>query len=257
MDGKKFLFLSRGQRWTISLGLGSLLAAALLGVVYAPVAVDGQVQRLGNVSADALKLLLTAAAGWVLVLLYTSSNSFGRIERETVAFLTRDLCRPAERRARPGAVDDNAPMVMQCLATTRTSVTYVVASDPARPLYVWCNLNVCDLSVVFMLPGEHAGDYETVYAATLKGFRHRNLDVTNFGLVTHRHAADGQERPYLELYVTQSFERDFLFDAAARVHAAQALHGDLLSFLVSDARALAKRVAPPPQSTGAGSVPSR
>lgn len=117
MDGKKFLFLSRRQRWTISLGLGSLLAAALLGVVYAPVAVDGQVQRLGNVSADALKLLLTAAAGWVLVLLYTSSNSFGRIERETVAFLTRDLCRPAERRARPGAVDDNAPMVMQCLAT--------------------------------------------------------------------------------------------------------------------------------------------
>ncbi|HEY1103918.1 MAG TPA: hypothetical protein VGE70_10915 [Burkholderiaceae bacterium] len=95
MDGKKFLFLSRRQRWTISLGLGSLLAAALLGVVYAPVAVDGQVQRLGNVSADALKLLLTAAAGWVLVLLYTSSNSFGRIERETVAFLTRDLCRPS------------------------------------------------------------------------------------------------------------------------------------------------------------------
>jgi len=31
MDGKKFLFLSRGQRWTISLGLGSLLAAACWG----------------------------------------------------------------------------------------------------------------------------------------------------------------------------------------------------------------------------------
>lgn len=240
MDGKKFLFLSRAQRWTISLGLLLLMAAAMLGVVYGPH--SDTHQHLGNVSAEALKLLLTASAGWVLVLLYTSSNSFGRIEKETVAFLTRDLCRPAAQgarrfEARPGIIDDTAPLTMACIAATRTSVTYEVAAGPGQSLYFWCNLNVCDMSTVFMLPGEHAGSYETVYAATLNGFRHRNLAVTSFGLVPHRFHADGQPRPYLELYVTQRFERDFLFDAAARIHAAQALQGDLRSFLVSHSRA--------------------
>ncbi|PWB43132.1 MAG: hypothetical protein C3F19_03525 [Rhodocyclales bacterium] len=241
MDGKKFLFLSRAQRWTISLGLMLLMAVALLGVIYGPH--SEMHQHIGNVSAEALKLLLTASAGWVLVLLYTSSNSFERIEQETVAFLTRDLCRSAEQggrrfEARPGIIDDTVPLSMACIASTRTSVTYEVAGASDQRMHFWCNLNVCDMETVFMLPSEHADHYEAVYAATLNGFRHRNLSVTSFGLVTHRFHADGQPRQYLELYVTQTFERDFLFDAAARIHAAQALQGDLRSFLVSGARAV-------------------
>ena len=250
MDAKKFLFLSSAQRWAISLGLLGLVALSLAGFFLAPRL--PALPDLGTASLELLKLLLTAAAAWVLVLLYASSNSFERIEKETVRFLTRDLCRPGRPLAQIDGIalrelETSAPMTMRRLSAERTSVTYEVQNAEGDRLHLWCNLNVSEFACVFMLPGEHAAQYEQVYGATLAGFARRGLEVTCFGLVSHRFD-DQPARDHLELYVVRNLAPDFLFDAGARVQMAQSLWSDLRSFLVCAARARQAGAAGPAQA---------
>jgi len=250
MDAKKFLFLSSVQRWAISLGLLSLVALSLAGFFLAPR--FPALPDLGTASLELLKLLLTAAAAWVLVLLYASSNSFERIEKETVRFLTRDLCRPGRPLAQIDGIalrelEASAPMKMRQISAERTSVTYEVQNAEGDRMHLWCNLNVSEFACVFMLPGEHAARYEQVYGATLAGFARRGLEVTCFGLVPHRFD-DQPARDHLELYVVRNLSPDFLFDAGARVQLAQSLWSDLRSFLVCAARARQAVAAGPAQA---------
>ena len=194
-----------------------------------------QLSKLVDVSAETLKLTLTASAGWVLVLLYASANSSGRIERETRRFLDVDLVRPtlplAGKVSGANLFDDEKPLAMQRLNATRTSATYRVSDGSGLVMHFWCNLNVNDLAVVFMLPGGVASSYQQVFEPTLAGFTRRGIDVQSFGLVKHRFEGADALREHLELYMTRTLPDDFLFNAASRFHAAQALFGDLNSFL--------------------------
>lgn len=238
MDAKKFLFLSSAQRWVISLALLGLVVVAMAGFWWAP-QLRGPAE-LGAASLELLKLLLTAAAAWVLVLLYASSNSFERIEKETVRFLTRDLCRPGRPLAQIDGIalrelEASAPMAMRRVSAERTSVTYEVKNAQGDMLHLWCNLNVNEVACVFMLPEQHAADYQRIYGAALSGFTRRGVEVTCFGKVPH--SFEGEPvREYLELYLVRELASDFLFDAGARVRLAQSLWGDLRAFLVCAAR---------------------
>lgn len=233
MEGKKFLFLSSMQRWSVSAVLLALVAAATAAVAFG--AHQTQFAKLVDVSAETLKLALTASAGWVLVLLYASANSSRRIERETRRFLDVDLVRPtlasAALRSSGALFDDEMPLTMQRLHATRTSATYRVSDGAGRVMHFWCNINVYDLAVVFMLPGEVAPVYESVFEPTLAGFKRRGIEIQSFGLVTHRFEHPAAARLHLELYMTRTLQEDFLFNAASRFHAAQALAGDLTSFI--------------------------
>lgn len=233
MEGKKFLFLSSMQRWSVSIVLLALVFGATAAIALG--AQHSQYAKLVDVSAETLKLALTASAGWVLVLLYASANSSRRIERETRRFLDVDLVRPtltpAFLRSTVALFDGEAPLTMQRLHATRTSATYRVSDGAGRAMHFWCDLNVYDLAVVFMLPGEVAPLYERVFEPTLAGFKRRGIEVQSFGLVTHRFDDPPAPRQYLELYMTRTLPEDFLFNAASRFHAAQALAGDLTSFI--------------------------
>jgi hypothetical protein len=235
MDAKKFLFLSASQRWIISIALNVAIAISLFGIFFAHK--FPEIQALSTTSLEVLKLLLTAGAAWVFVLLYASSNSFARIEKETLRFLTADLRRPSipvglsVNDIKTSAIEADASVKMQCISMDRTSVTYKLSSSTGCSIYLWCNLNVNEFACIFILPEDHANNYKQIYAATLKGFARRGLDVTNFGLVGHKFE-QGKTINYLELYVVRDLEADFLFDAAARVRVSQLLWGDLRSFLV-------------------------
>ena len=241
MDGKKYLFLSFGQRLAVSLAL-TILALCAIGLIVFGARQSG-FPKLYELGAEMLKLILTASAAWVLILLYASSNSFGRIERETRIFFEVDLLRPSKRDSSSLSLpseyvaDDEVQTSMECIARTASSVTYRVTDAARQSLHFWCSLNVHDLAVVFMLPASTAPYYESIYAATLAGFRRRGVEVISFGLVAHKYGNASGTAMYLELYLTQSFAKDFLFNAAARHHAAQSLFGDVRSFLVCMRRA--------------------
>ena len=239
MDAKKFLFLSSAQRWTITFSLLFLISGSIYGLLFS--SSFPTLTNLSEGSLEVLKLLLTASAAWVLILLYASSNSFARIEKETLRFLVNDLSRPSQRYERVHGfqmqeLETSAPVSMKRLNVDRTSVTYQISNTDGDCLHMWCNLNVNEFACVFMLPAQHQERYKQIYSATLAGFKRRGLEVTCFGLVPHTFGSESQQN-FMELYVLRNLPADFLFDAGARVQLAQTLWGDVRSFMVSAARA--------------------
>ncbi|HVV98133.1 MAG TPA: hypothetical protein VHC92_13410, partial [Rhodanobacteraceae bacterium] len=74
--------------------------------------------------------------------------------------------------------------------------------------------------------------------ATLKGFSSDNLAAKSFGLQVHDLSGVlAKPEPFLEIYVKRSLANDFLFDAAARTALANALAGDVYSFINETLRA--------------------
>lgn len=215
--------------------LAVLTASAILGLVvsFKP----PQDQMLHGLSADVLKIALTAWAGWVVFLLYASANSFKRIHDETTRFLTNDI--PGAFAAQSSAARSPKPGDLSLTEIGRKPgrVGYRVSHGKSESIAIWCRLNVCELSIVFYLPAEFADDYKRIYQATIAGFARNEISVDSFGVQTDD--VDGMlDAPMscFEMYVVRRLGMDFLFDAAARTYVAQALCGDARSFLIETER---------------------
>ncbi|HVT31813.1 MAG TPA: hypothetical protein VHE32_04165 [Rhodanobacteraceae bacterium] len=236
IDGKNLLFISSRQRIAISLLLGALLAACIvaLAIAFHRSASSELIQSL----TDLLKLLLTSTGVWGLIVLYASANSHERIEKETEAFLKKDVVRALQRVTSPHRSPRKPKVRLSLLHAWANVGIYEAHVAENRYAVAWCRLNVNQISTVFMLPGKYADRFEEVYDATLKGFSSDNVTAKSFGLQTHDLSGllKKPER-FLEIFVKRSLASDFLFDAAARTALANSLAGDLYSFINETTRA--------------------
>ena len=234
LEERKLLFITSGQRITITiifvgaiLTLGFLIYLSLLSPL---------ISNLTQPLFDVLKLLLTGFAFWGLVLLYASSNSPGRIRSETLRFFSNDLV---------GAFSNNGfrntntghGREIQLLFNESGIAVLSVVGEGQVVLYVWAQLNVFKLQMVFLLPPKFAPNYQEIYQESIIGFKRDGITLDTFGIQTQDiEGVLKKPEPFLKLYVLRKLQEDFLFNAAARTYIANVIFGDTRSLFVETQR---------------------
>lgn len=237
IETKKFIFLSSRQRRWVSWLLGFLLFLAIfLLVMFSRFFQDAEIKAL---SIDLVKLFLTAWGGWGLILLYASSNSYNRINAETMAFMEVDIPRAfASAKVQMG----NRPMdpldqglELEIVVKTNQATVYRFTDSSGFTIYFYCRSNVYDMTVLLYLPVEPADNFEEIYKTSLAYLRDNNVKVMPMG-VYDMNWTDTPDKRFV-IQIIRSVGEDFLFDAAKRAYLANCIYGDVRAFFLRARRA--------------------
>lgn len=234
IEAKKFIFLSRWQRNAVSTVLGTLLLISSVLLYLCKTSLQDPEIKL--MSIDLIKLTVTAWGAWGLILLYASSNSFSRIDKETLAFLKDDLSRPFLLASSQAQATDlkseptgDTPQ-LRLISESYQGVKYAYGIDSFK-IYFLCRLNVQELSVLVYLPAKHEKDCETIYKTSLSYLREKSeTKVTLMGVNDAGWLEPGQKR--FELQIFRLLSEDFLFDASKRIYISSGVFGDIRAFFL-------------------------
>ena len=227
LEERKLLFITSGQRITITIiFIGAILALGFL--IYLSLFFPS-ISSLTPPLFDVLKLFLTGFAFWGLVLLYASSNSPERIRSETLRFFSNDLLQAFSNNGFRNTNTGRGREIQ--LLLNRSGIAVLSIADEGRVvLYVWAQLNVFKLQIVFHLPPQFAPNYQEVYQRSIIGFERDGVSLDTFGTRTQNIEGVLKEpESFLELYVLRKLQEDFLFNAAARTYIANVIYGDTSS----------------------------
>lgn len=234
IEDRKVFYISKRQRTAVTLVVGG--AILLFGLLLVCTVATPSLQHAVSPVAELLKLSLTGAAVWLLIVMYASANSAERISKETDAFFDEDLRRAFNNAGFVDAASGDGTTVELLRNSAGTCMVRTVRG--LRTVILWCNLNVNRISVVYLLDAEFESAWESTFIASVKGLKAQGLSVEEFG--TNTHDADGalpHASRHFELYSVRALPDDFLFNAAARYALAANLVGDARSFLIETERA--------------------
>src|SRR5690606_13992364 len=105
--------------------------------------------RLLQPSVDILKLILTASAGWGLIVLYASSNSQNRISKETSRFFHDDVMGAFRDNGFSTVLPAHEGFGVELVKNKAGTAIFALSSHGKTVLLFWCRLNVYELSIVF------------------------------------------------------------------------------------------------------------
>lgn len=232
IETKKFIFLSSRQRRWVSwlLGLLLLLSIVLL-VTFSKFYQDAEIKTL---SIDLVKLLVTAWGAWGLILLYASSNSYNRINTETMAFMEVDIPRAfssakVQRGDRPmDPVDEG--LALDIVVNTNQATVYRFSDSAGFNIHFYCRSNIYEMVVMLYLPAEPAEKSDDIYKTSLAYLRDSNVKVSPMGVYEMNWTDTPEKR--LVFQIIRPAGEDFLFDAAKRAYLANCIYGDVRAFFL-------------------------
>ncbi len=232
IETKKFIFLSSLQRKWVSYLLGFLLLFAVgLLVTYTRFVHD---QEMKVLSIDLIKLFVTAWGGWGLILLYASSNSYKRINAETMAFMEIDIPRAfvsAKVQLKNRPVDPtDLGLELETIINTNQATVYRFSDGTDFNIYFYCRSNIYDMTVMLYLPADSVERSEEIYKTSLTYLRDSNVKVTSMGIYDMNWTDTVERR--LVYQIIRSVGEDFLFDAAKRAYLANCIYGDVRAFFL-------------------------
>jgi hypothetical protein len=215
---RQFLFLSRFQRSFVT----AILATVFLsGIALIYFAINGKVDaELKTLGIDLLKMSLTGSAAWSAVLLYTSSNSYERVQKETKQFFLTDI--PREFR--------ETEIKLGLLQLKSNKVIYRATLANLKPIIFMCRLTQTNIEFLIFLPKEDLNLIDKKYKHNISFWERNAVNVAKYGL-TKADWVGGEEKEYFEISAIRPLPGQFIFDAASRSHYASLIFGDAASFL--------------------------
>jgi hypothetical protein len=234
IEAKKFLFLNKIQRWGISLGLFLALSGAIFLIVFSKIIEpDNDLKILG---IDLVKMCLTAIAAWIVVLLYVKTNSFERIVKEKISFLTIDIpkaFRTATEAQKSLPLDPvNESLSIEIILQTASTAIYKFSNLMVdKPLFFYCKISLHNLQLLFFLPPEHGENYLTIYRSAISFWTKSDVGCEVNGIVAARWLGSTDKR-FFELLALRKLPEDFLFDEGLRTHYSEIVFGDARAILL-------------------------
>jgi hypothetical protein len=219
-DIKQFLFLSKTQKILVSVVLLiSFVTAIALIYLSKKQHLDPDFKTLG---IDLVKMTLTASAAWVTVLLYASSNSYERINKESGLFLKTDVTRAFQCSGYKISIS----------SSTSNQAIYKVEKENLIPLLFLCRLSLTNIEFLAFLPKTHAKSANEIYKNTLDYWEINSVKISNYG-VNQAVWRNEKNVEYLEISGIRDIPPQFLFDAGHRSHYADSILGDAKSFITN------------------------
>lgn len=235
MDFKSFIYLSDRQRWFISAGLAASLAGTA-AIIFLSL-LEPKDPELRAFGFELFKLIVTASAVWILVLLHTSSNSAKRINQEINKFLTADLQRAFDTYVTPvkGFPLDplNVNLAFNAVVRTPNSAIYKMSKidhGETSEIHFFCRITLCEIITLFYLPSRHKDDWQSTYQTAFSFWDENSIKYSNAGV--HRALWHPEKLEMLEIRTLRSISRNFLFEAAERLDVSEKIIGDARAMLM-------------------------